>query len=251
MLRLYQYKNGSKSAKALADELGIKRLKREGSKFVPKIGRTILNWGATTLPDKFIGAKIINHPEDVARASNKLSFFRSMRDTGVRVVPWADNVADAEKFILDGHDVVCRTILNGHSGNGIVIVDTVNDLEVTPAKLYTQYKKKQSEWRIHIAFGKVFDIQRKVLGADAPEEINWRVRNHAGGFIYQRKDLDVPEDVLHQALECMTASLLDFGAVDVLWNEHEQKAYVLEINTAPGLEGESVIKYGDVFRECK
>lgn len=249
MLRLYQYKNGSKSAKALADELGIKRLKREGSKFIPKVGRTILNWGATTMPDLFAGGTIINHPEDVERASNKLSFFKSMEEhAGVRTLPWTANDEMAKIWLERGGSVVCRTILNGHSGNGIVIADELKEL--VPAKLYTKYVKKQSEWRIHVAFDKVFDVQRKVKRADA-EDVDWRVRNHAGGFIFQRQNLDVPEDVTHQAIECMAASLLDFGAVDVLWNEHEQKAYVLEINTAPGLEGESVIKYGDVFREYK
>ena len=43
---------------------------------------------------------------------------------------------------------------------------------------------------------------------------------------------------------------LDFGAVDVIWNEHESKAYVLEINTAPGLEGSTVEDYKEFFNRA-
>ena len=41
---------------------------------------------------------------------------------------------------------------------------------------------------------------------------------------------------------------LTFGAIDVIWNEHQQKAFVLEINTAPGIEGTTVEKYAAKFR---
>jgi D-alanine-D-alanine ligase-like ATP-grasp enzyme len=41
---------------------------------------------------------------------------------------------------------------------------------------------------------------------------------------------------------------LDFGAVDVIWNEKEDKYYVLEVNTACGLEGTTLDKYVEQFR---
>ena len=42
---------------------------------------------------------------------------------------------------------------------------------------------------------------------------------------------------------------LDFGAVDVLWNERQQKAYVCEVNTAPGLEGITLDNYLKEIKE--
>jgi D-alanine-D-alanine ligase-like ATP-grasp enzyme len=42
---------------------------------------------------------------------------------------------------------------------------------------------------------------------------------------------------------------LDFGAVDVIWNEKQQRAYVLEVNTAPGLEGQTVDDYARGIKE--
>ena len=45
----------------------------------------------------------------------------------------------------------------------------------------------------------------------------------------------------------MMAIDLQFGAVDIIWNEKENKCYVLEINTAPGLVGTTLTKYTEAF----
>ena len=50
------------------------------------------------------------------------------------------------------------------------------------------------------------------------------------------------------ALAAMVASGLDFGAVDVIWNSRRLEAYVLEINSAPGLQGQTVENYAAAFR---
>jgi len=49
------------------------------------------------------------------------------------------------------------------------------------------------------------------------------------------------------ALAAVSALGLDFGAVDIIYNEHENQYYVLEVNTAPGLEGTTVEKYAEAF----
>ena len=41
---------------------------------------------------------------------------------------------------------------------------------------------------------------------------------------------------------------LEFGAVDLIETE-SGKTFVLEVNTAPGLEGTTLTKYGDAFRQ--
>jgi hypothetical protein len=40
---------------------------------------------------------------------------------------------------------------------------------------------------------------------------------------------------------------LDFGAVDLIWNENQNVVYVLEVNTAPGMEGTTLENYCDAF----
>ena len=90
--------------------------------------------------------------------------------------------------------------------------------------------------------------QRKARRLDVPdEEVNWKVRNHDNGFIFQIEDFDLPEDCEKQAIAAVEALDLDFGAVDVVYNGKEQKAYVLEVNSAPGLSGTTLDKYVEVF----
>ena len=117
--------------------------------------------------------------------------------------------------------VVCRTVLAGHSGAGIVIAGSRDEL--VPAPLYTKYIKKQHEYRIHV--GKlpngetsIISIQRKAR-REGFENPNWQVRNHNNGFVFVRGGVNPPQQVLDASTLALTATGLDFGAVDVIWNE--------------------------------
>jgi D-alanine-D-alanine ligase-like ATP-grasp enzyme len=75
------------------------------------------------------------------------------------------------------------------------------------------------------------------------------VRNLANGFVFQRNGIEVPEVVRQVARDTLLAvEGLTFGAVDVIFNERANRAYALEINTAPGLEGTTVDDYVTFFR---
>ena len=58
----------------------------------------------------------------------------------------------------------------------------------------------------------------------------------------------LPDDVTKQALLAVDGLGLDFGAVDVGWNQHYQEATVYEVNTAPGLTGTTLDKYTNAIR---
>jgi glutathione synthase/RimK-type ligase-like ATP-grasp enzyme len=142
--------------------------------------------------------------------------------------------------------VVCRTILGGHSGAGIVLADNVDAL--VPAPLYVQYVKKQKEFRVHVVFGEVIDVQEKrKRGEVAKEEVNFQVRNHHTGWVYCREDIIEPAGMREMAVATVAALGLDFGGVDIIWNEKRNECYVLETNTACGLEGSTVGKYAQAF----
>ena len=55
------------------------------------------------------------------------------------------------------------------------------------------------------------------------------------------------DHVRAQSVAAVRSLGLDFGAVDVV--ERQNKAYVLEVNTAPGLVGTTLEKYVDAIRE--
>ena len=98
-------------------------------------------------------------------------------------------------------------------------------------------------------FGKVVDTQKKARRYDvADEDVDWQIRNYTNGFIYMRENFTWPKDVEKQALAAVKTLQLEWGAVDVIWNDHAQKAYVLEVNTAPGLEGQTLKIYANVLK---
>lgn len=251
-IRVLPYRQGSRSAKALATALGGKVLKLQGSTYTPRPSDIIINWGNTTpqCQTSLYAAHLVNTGHIVRNVSNKLNFFNLMKEKQLdNLIPkfWTD----PDEIPDDAFPVVCRTVLAGHSGDGIHLASSRDDLVTAP--LYTQYVKKKDEYRVHV--GRTgsdsyitLSLQKKSREA-SNESPNWQVRNRANGFVYTRANCTPPLVVLDVAEAALEASGLDFGAVDVIWNEHQQRAYVLEINSAPGLEGQTVSDYANYFKD--
>ena len=157
---------------------------------------------------------------------------------------WTTSRAVAEEWISKGSIVVCRTLLQGHSGRGIVLAQSGGTLMV-PAPLYVRYKKKRSEYRIHVFRGAVIDVaeKRRMRRERRPESYDGYIRNHANGWIFARDGVTLPADAGPLAVRACMALGLDFGACDIIYNEHDNKSYCLEVNTAPGLEGTTLERY--------
>lgn len=242
----------SRGARRLSQATGWPRIKKDGSEYPgPQANTVLLNWGNSGVDDILrITYPWINFPTHVKMVTNKRNFFRMMREEGLShiIPPFTVSKEEALHWLYDGHTVVVRHKLTGHSGAGIEIVTPSHPLPDAP--LYVLYMPKKWEFRVHILDGQVIDVQQKKRKKDVPdEEVNWAVRNRSGGFIYARENLEVPPRVFEVANAAMHATPLDFGAIDVLWNGANQRATVLEINTAPGLQGTTVTKYAEAFKK--
>lgn len=243
---IYPYRKGSKSVRALRGE-GFKSIKLENSRFKGRANKTVINYGSSRLPEEVLKCRVLNSPEAVSKAANKLIAFRAMAEHGVSVPLFTEDPQDVQGKLDNGTTVVVRHKLTGHSGEGIEIIH--GDVDIPVAPLYVEYIKKKQEYRIHVFMGEVIDVQRKARKLDVPdEEVNWQVRNLDGGFIYAREGVEIDEEPRLQALAAVEALGLDFGAVDLIWNEHSDSYYVLEVNTAPGLTGTTLEKYVEAFK---
>ena len=254
---VYPYKKGSERAKTLARTIGGKLIRTENSRFKGRANKTVINWGSSELPAEVLKCRVLNNPVIVGDCSNKLRFFKKVEaynnaieagvgnDGSMLVnIPAYATTMDGGKALAANGLVVERHKLTGHSGEGINIVEGADD--ITQAPLYVQYVNKISEFRVHVIGGEVCLTQRKVKRADIdPDEVNWKVRNHAGGFIFQQHGIEVPPQVHEQAVAVIKAVGLDFGAVDIIFNQKKSEAYVLEVNTAAGLMGTT----GDLYAE--
>lgn len=239
-MHLYAYKNGSASAKALCAALNIKKARHEGRRLVSDV---VVNWGSSGFTRDVYCDVLLNHPDAVAKAVNKLESFKAWEGSEV-AVPFTTSIDEAAEWLNEGSDVVVRHKLSGHSGEGIEIVDKGEGPGgLTAAPLYTKYIKKDQEYRIHVFAGEIIFQQRKARSRVVPDEqVNWKIRNHGNGFVFANRDVRAPENVLDVCRRAVAALGLDFGACDVLTTK-QGEAYVLEVNTSPGLEGSTLDAY--------
>ena len=239
---IYAHNEHSNGARLLSEALGARRIRHNNSTYRGSQRKTVINWGSSTLPANIAPSRVINRPEDVRLVANKLSFFEVVGRT-TRTPHWTTDIEVARSW---QRPVMERHLLTSHSGQGIRYVQNPLDLGLAP--LYTEYVPKISEWRIHFMDEDIIDIQRKIRNPDL-QVTDWHVRNHDAGFIYVRQNLDVPDDVLAESENLLDNPLMpDFGAIDIIYNQGRDMAYVLEVNSAPGLTGETVNIYANAFR---
>lgn len=214
----------------------------------------MLNWGSASneAEARFRNSRVLNPFSRVRTAGNKLGTFNILtQNPNVRIPEFTEDISVARSWTQDrGGVAVCRTSLTGHSGHGIVMAETPE--EVVQAPLYTRYVKKAKEFRVHVAFGQVIDVQEKRKRTDYEGEYDSRIRSFHKGWVFCRENIEEPEELRSMAIGSINSLGLDFGAVDIIYNQHLNQCFVLEVNTAPGLEGSTVNSYRDaVMGYCR
>lgn len=222
-------------------------IRPEGSRFRPRYDDLIVNWGRSDLPDYPVG-RVLNHPDAVSLCVNKLRSFSAFEEHGVPCVPWTQYIATAKEWHALGEIVVGRASLAGRGGQGIRMI-TPQDPDMPDLPLYTKYMKRKHEYRVHVMDGKVIDVQQKKLRNGVEKnDLTYKIRSYANGWIFAREGVVCPEAVQNAAIAAVRSLGLDFGGVDVGWNETAARAYVYEVNSAPGIEGTTVENYTAALR---
>lgn len=276
--RIYPYKMGSQGASRLAEglrERGHRVFKVYPDRnYRPRPHHIIVNWGAGMMngvpnwygslgqinPRTGRSIEMLNHPGYVADASNKLTAFEVMQEAGVSVPEFLGpaDLDDVFGWQNQGIPYMARTKLSGHSGDGCYYRTGTDTDDPYPewvrnresVKMYVKYIKKKEEYRVHVFRGQVIDIQQKRKRQEvANEEVNYQVRSHDNGWVFCRTDVRPAQSILDNSVAAVNSLGLDFGAVDVIWNQHQGQAYVLEVNTAPGLEGSTINAYVNALEE--
>lgn len=260
-LKIWPYQMASESAKDLATILGVLRIKQEGT-YVPKHAHKVLNWGNSSNPSWIDRANarsvtVLNKPSAVNVAANKLTALQTLQRAGVSIPTFTTSTAEAQNWLSQGHTVVERHELRGNSGAGIRIVAwQANEQEremgvednITRAPLYTKYIPKTAEFRVHIFRGEVIDyVQKLKLSTERrPAHFNKYISSTEFGWVFSRNGIRDITEVRQLAIKAVAALGLDFGAVDIVYADG--LPYVLEVNTAPGLAGTTLVRYGNALR---
>lgn len=285
---IYKGDRPSDGAKNLKDAIDGTILRAEGSAFRGRRGSRLIVWGNTSQEARRLydlAPLAFNNPRHISIASNKASFFATMvADAPGLAVPHVNTFDDALALVDEGSRVFARTVLNGHSGEGIHLMLNPRDSDIAAVRqirnnnllpvwlsqneqipqalrdcrLFTQgISGKRTEFRVHVFQGRAILTQVKLRreGAQELPAYNSLVRNVASGWVYGVNN--VPEagraEAEAAAIRAMGVVNLDFGAVDIVYKADGNKAFVLEINTAPGLadDGSALKAYADAFKEVQ
>jgi len=276
--KIFPYKMGSKSATALAKSLQCLKVYPDRH-YHPRNNHLIINWGNSIEPKWYENTKdFLNHPAHVKVFTNKLLFLRSMlakfRNFGLKDAIMDFTVSPTPQHFLK-YPIYCRTLLASHSGKGIIIVNEGDN--IPPAQLYTEKLPIGEEYRLH--FFRDYDNmilsekpetnysfhadslkysnhlfhtqQKKKMTTEKLAELgftfNENVKSYENGWVFAINDIVPIKNVILQEIKMLARNIpLDFFAIDVNIDKNGNWQ-VIEINTAPGLEGTTLEKYTQEF----
>ncbi len=153
----------------------------------------------------------------------------------------------AMDWVRDGLVVFCRCLTRASEGRGIVVAETVDQLVYAP--VYTKYLKKKREFRVHIFKDKIVQIVEKRKRSGWDGERDTRIRNTANGYVFCRSVDNLPTGINELALRASKVTESDFKGVDIGYNEKNKQLFVIEVNSAPGIEGSNVQDYVNTIME--
>lgn len=202
------------------------------------------NWGRS-------GANTELNPKTY-NATDKYRMKRIFQDQEIPS-PRLFSIVEARTHIVEGGKVVGRP--DRHTkGRGYWLCATQGDIDralvgtrrKSPATHFTEYIPFDREYRVHVFNGKSIRISEKDFGSPIISSIRSRGNRFKVEVAFSMRKPTHPVRRIRRAAKAAVKALgLDFGAVDVL--EKDGRAYVLEVNSAPGLGGSTPALYADAF----
>jgi len=100
-MKFYLWNKFSEGGTALAKALNAKRIKHEGK---PIRVDVLVNWGASNIARDIRAGKVLNTPDAVKRASNKLEAFRAMSGK-VGIPEWTESLVEASEWLKHTYSI--------------------------------------------------------------------------------------------------------------------------------------------------
>ncbi len=223
-LRLVSKKLGSNSLKALAEGLSTKLGYKVWRSKSPKLNRNNIVYGD---------------------CKDKLFQYEWFAANQVPGLPFTTDKEIVFNWLQEGHTVFARTLTKASEGKGIIILSGA--LPITDAPVYTIYRKKKREYRVHIFKDQVVQVLEKRKKKDFNEDRDTRIRNTANGYVFCSDGVVEPVGIRELALAASKVTNSDFRGVDIGFNEKLNELFVIEVNSAPGIQGSNVDKYIDAI----
>ena len=175
---------------------------------------------------------------------NKTSQYKWFAEKQIPALTFTEEFSVAKKWAEEGETVICRKLTRASEGKGIVVAETPEQVVMAP--VYTVYKKKKREFRVHIFKGKVVHILEK-RRKSGNGEVDSKVRNHKNGWVFCSEGVVAPPGLTELALSASNVSSSDFKGVDIGYNEKKNELFVIEVNSAPGITGTNIQRYTEAI----
>lgn len=219
--RLVSKKLGSNSLKALQQGLST------------KLGYKVFRSKA---PHSFCSNLIYGDCKD------KLFQYKWFAANEVPALSFTQDAKVVSEWLSDPKNIVfARTLTRASEGKGIVVLEGTTS--IVPAPVYTLYRKKKKEFRVHVYKDQIVHVLEKRKKKDFNGEINTKIRNTANGYVFCSDNVVEPDGIRELALKAAKVTNSDFKGVDMGFNEKLNELFVIEVNSAPGIQGTNVDRY--------
>lgn len=173
---------------------------------------------------------------------DKLTQYNWFKENQIPALEFTTSEEEAGQWLSEGFTVFGRKYLNSSCGKGIVVYEP-NQALSTVCPVYTKYKKKKREFRVHIFKDKVVVVCEKKRKKDFNGERDTKIRNLANGYVFTQSVENEPNGLRELALKAAQVSQSDFRGVDIGYNEKNGELFVIEVNSAPGIQGSNINRY--------
>ncbi len=278
---VYIYYSG---ATDITGEALKKALDIDGGKKYPKDKALVIGWGAKIKQDVTFSdtTSILNHPNAIRKSRDKLKSLQVFTDNGVSIAPFYE--IDTIKDIV--YPVIGRTKYH-QGGNNFWLCLNKTQLDAAiqdGVHYFQQCINIKDEFRLHIFNEALIFAQKKVKKNDPKSSyitaMSEKVQNAA-----LKKDVFIHEKTLQfvlqklskehkhadmlirsnnrgwkfirthainghlqdESVKALKALNLNFGAIDCCIDEQD-RPYIIEVNSGPGLDGLALQKYIDTFK---
>lgn len=189
----------------------------------------------------------INSPQAIILMSKKDHFSNTLSEHGI----WCPRFT-----LLDSSNrpnefpAIIRETLTASGGVGIHVVDTTEMVQTFLERRcwWTPFVQMDFELRVHIAGGVILKIFRKEFAGENEEE-KYPIRNLHRGYHFSLKETkNYPrvKDLVEKIQPHLPQGSF-FYALDIGWNRERKEYFVLEANSAPGLNDNTASLYAEAI----
>lgn len=243
-VRVVYHPVGAQSGAKLGAALGAETLSMNEGKTASPGPQWLIRYGTNVnTPTGKVGE--LNTGKAIGTQKHRIDQLHVLKMAGVDVPSWIPSPPSAgtpliAHTVAHEHGLFGRTLSNVGKGDGVQFYPVGSTLDLKNHAFFTAVIPKARQFRVHVVRNK--GCRREVMPLN-PSDLIWNIDVNAKEVIAKH----YPSNLIQVAVAAVKALKLDFGAVDIVQDKYN-KLYVLEVNTAPGLGGDTLAWYVEKFK---